>query len=129
MAIDYSNETLVVHQVRGKTGSVYIRSSLLTIYFLLFENSVKPIRSTCSGVFPKWKGKSMNSENLRNHWSMNWGQLKYPRGCKLNNLFKHNIYFYLPLTKVMFYTCLSVTVGVYPSMHLGREVCGQNVCC
>ena len=33
------------------------------------------------GVFPKWKGNSMNSVNLgnpMNHWSINWGHFKDP---------------------------------------------------
>ena len=33
----------------------------------------------CSiGVFPKWKGNAVNSENLINHWSIKWGQYRNP---------------------------------------------------
>ena len=34
-----------------------------------------------NGVFHKWDGNSVNSANsgnLINHWSMDWGQFKYP---------------------------------------------------
>ena len=30
------------------------------------------------GVFPKWTELSVNSDNLINHWSMNWNQFKDP---------------------------------------------------
>ena len=29
------------------------------------------------GVFPKWNGNSVNSGNLLNHWSMNWGPVSH----------------------------------------------------
>ena len=31
-----------------------------------------------NGVYPKWNGNSMISENLINNWNMNWGQFKNP---------------------------------------------------
>ena len=56
-------------------------------------------------VFPKWNGNSVNSansENIRNHWSMNWGQLKDP----------------------LCYLCLAGVV--IASWFLTKEVAGRN---